>query len=550
MNIDSASEFAAKLKVLRAQYLSKLDLTLDDLNRHVLGLGPDVARPTLQSLHAKLHKLSGSGATFGLPELSRQARSLEQTAQKWLDAKQAFDPEAWQQWVSEVLGLRLLIHWQEEAPDLTLPHDLSINPKPRGTKVALVQGKPLPMQEMAQALETFGYSVSTFPDLTTAQAALLQTPPDVLLVAMSDQAADNEQLTRTLDQLFSQLGRRLPTIFLAPQDSYSFQLAAARAQVEYCLSLPLDTPALAGHIETLLQEGEPPMRILIVDDDEDLAEHYRLILIAAGMQAQRLSEPTEVMAALDQFNPDVLLLDLDMPEVSGAELARIIRYQERWKGLAITYLSAQTDVMRQVRAMKSGVDEFLVKPISDLQLVASLLSRALRSRKLAALMNQDSLTGLLKHNGIKDRLAQEFDRAKRQGKPMSAAMIDIDFFKKVNDSWGHPMGDQVIKTLANLMRQRLRRQDSLGRYGGEEFLVILPECAAADAQKLLDDLRQHFAQLEFHTGSTSFRVTMSAGVACSTLLADGPSMVAAADQALYQAKHGGRNQVCVASAPT
>ncbi len=551
MNIptNSTDTFEAKLHELRAKYQIKLDTTLDEINRQVLGLGPKVSRSQLQALHSELHKLSGSCATFGFPDLSKKARELEQTAQQWLDTKQAFEPEQWQQWVSDVLGLRLLIHCQEELPDLTRPEEIAYNHNARGDRVALIQGDVQSMQNMAQGLATFGYQMSRFPDLTAAQAELLKTPTDLLLVAMSEQASTNEQLIQSMEQMFVRLGQRLPTIFLAPRNEYSFQLVAARAKVDYCLSQAVDIPTLAGHIEALLQEGELPMRILIVDDDEELAEHFCLILQAAGMQSQRLSDPTQLLAGLDDFNPDVLLLDLDMPEVSGAELARIIRYQDRWKGLAITYLSAQTDVVRQIQAMKSGADEFLVKPISDLQLVASLLSRSQRSRKLAALMNQDSLTGLLKHNGIKDRLTQEVDRAKRQGKPVSAVMIDIDFFKKVNDGWGHPMGDQVIKTLANLMRQRLRRQDSVGRYGGEEFLAVLPECSAENAQRLIDDLRQHFAQIEFNAGQTNFHVTLSAGIASSELFTESQAMMAAADTALYHAKQSGRNQVCNAKAP-
>jgi diguanylate cyclase (GGDEF)-like protein len=127
---------------------------------------------------------------------------------------------------------------------------------------------------------------------------------------------------------------------------------------------------------------------------------------------------------------------------------------------------------------------------------------------------------------------------------MSMAMVDMDHFKRVNDTWGHPMGDQVIKTLAHLLRQRLRRQDSIGRYGGEEFAVVLPECDAANAMKLLDDVRLRFGDIRFVHNGQSFAVTLSAGVADSEQCADAQGLLAAADAALYVAKNGGRNQVC------
>ena len=222
----------------------------------------------------------------------------------------------------------------------------------------------------------------------------------------------------------------------------------------------------------------------------------------------------------------------------------MIRYDNAWQSLPIVLMSAESDLARQVKALGSGADDFLVKPISDAQLVVGIRVRAERARQMAELMNQDSLTGLLKHASIKERLVQEIDRARRSGKPVSIAMVDIDLFKRVNDNWGHPIGDQVIKTLGNLLRQRLRRQDSVGRYGGEEFLAVLPECSEADAIRLLDDIRRRFADIEFRSGENKFNVTLSAGVAVSVQARDAHEVLVDADQALYQAKNRGRNQVC------
>jgi diguanylate cyclase (GGDEF)-like protein len=155
-------------------------------------------------------------------------------------------------------------------------------------------------------------------------------------------------------------------------------------------------------------------------------------------------------------------------------------------------------------------------------------------------MSQDSLTGLLKHAMAKDRLAQEVDRANRQGKTL---VVAIDHFKKVNDDWGHLMGDHVIKTLAQLLRQRLRRQDSVGRYGGEEFVLILPDCSLDDAQRLLHDIRLRFAEVQFGGHEKGFSVTFSAGIASNEHLRQAEELLAAADAAMYEAKRGGRNQV-------
>jgi diguanylate cyclase (GGDEF)-like protein len=346
--------------------------------------------------------------------------------------------------------------------------------------------------------------------------------------------------------LFDRLGYRIPTIFLAAGTDFQTRLAVARAGGDAFLAKPVAIPALAGCIETLLRErGQAPYEVLIIDDDEVLAEHYRLVLAAAGLLAERVCQPEEVLAAMETLRPDLILMDLHMPSCSGAELARVIRYSEAWQSVPIVYLSAEGDLDQQISALGCGADDFMTKPISDVYLVAAVRARAARARKVTELMSQDSLTNLLKHATIKDRLAQEVDRAQRQNSPLAVVMLDIDHFKQVNDTWGHQMGDQVIKTLGYLLRQRLRRQDSIGRYGGEEFAAVLPDCTAVDALHLIDDIRQRFSEVGFVHQGQGFNITLSAGIATTEVCAGAAGLLAAADAALYAAKRGGRNQVRV-----
>ncbi|MDC6636318.1 diguanylate cyclase, partial [Leclercia adecarboxylata] len=163
----------------------------------------------------------------------------------------------------------------------------------------------------------------------------------------------------------------------------------------------------------------------------------------------------------------VLLLDVNMPDCSGPELAQMIRLHDEWLRVTIIYLSAETDAHRQMAALLKAGDDFITKPISDNALVAAVYSHSQRARSLSTALARDSLTGLLKHADIKEQLALEVQRATRSGKPASVVMLDLDHFKGVNDTYGHAAGDNVIRALANLLRQRLRRIDSLGRYGGE-----------------------------------------------------------------------------------
>jgi len=158
-------------------------------------------------------------------------------------------------------------------------------------------------------------------------------------------------------------------------------------------------------------------------------------------------------------------------------------------------------------------------------------------------MIRDSLTGLLNHTAIKDQLDGEVARAKRQNKPLSFAMIDIDNFKRVNDNYGHPAGDRVIKSLARLLKQRLSANDLVGRYGGEEFAVILVDTEGAAALKVLDTIRNDFSQLRLVADEKEFSASFSCGIAEVTKFPDANGLCDAADKALYKAKHAGRNRV-------
>jgi diguanylate cyclase (GGDEF)-like protein len=158
-------------------------------------------------------------------------------------------------------------------------------------------------------------------------------------------------------------------------------------------------------------------------------------------------------------------------------------------------------------------------------------------------MYHDSLTGLLNHVAIKLRLKTEQALAIRQGRPLVFTMIDIDHFKSINDKYGHPTGDRVIKSLSRLLQQRLRKSDMIGRYGGEEFAVILPDAEIGDARTFMDSLRQQFERIVHQHDGQQFSCTFSAGMAASMDGCDENELIRAADTALYQAKKAGRNRI-------
>lgn len=284
---------------------------------------------------------------------------------------------------------------------------------------------------------------------------------------------------------------------------------------------------------------------MIVDDDPELLEHYGLVLEEGGLEVWRVNNPADILGALSEFRPDIVLMDVQMGNFRGPDLARLLRFEPEWLGLPIIYLSSENDREFQVDALAKGGDDFLTKPVSDEFLLRAVTVRCYRARQLDKLASRDSLTGLLKHSVARAEINKEYARCQRQGEQSAVAMLDLDHFKQVNDRYGHRTGDLVIKGLANLLRHQLRKSDVIGRYGGEEFVLALPNCSLTDARRVLQSVCEHMAGIVFHGDGQEFRVTLSVGIVPLQNYLTSDDAIDAADQALYRQKQAGRNGVTV-----
>jgi len=553
---DALAAVQAEIAKLRETYLSRLPEEFAELEALAAGLESDEkSREALESLHQRLHKLAGSGGTFGLAKLSKQARSLEQTAKQWLAGR--LDSVGWSEFLGFSSGIANLASCLQET-EVAEPATTDYLTGPAGpaypgdaqVRIWLVEDDALLGNQLCRLLGQFGYEVTLFTRLADAETAAASGRPDVLImdVVLSEEGL---RTTECPDAWPVLRGLGCPLFFISANADFAARIAAARLGAQAFLEKPLDIPRVVDRLEMVFEgRKSTPFRVMIIDDDEILAKHYKIILMRAGMEVSILADPGRIIEEMTTFRPEMLLLDLNMPVYAGPELAAVIRQHDEWVGLPIVYLSAETDMDQQIEALSRGADDFMTKPISDAQLVASVRNRISRFRQVSDLIAKDSLTGLLKHALIKEELVIGLARAQRKGKPLCVAMLDIDHFKSVNDTHGHATGDQVIKAIAHLLRQRLRKSDCIGRYGGEEFAVILPDCDGPTALKILEDIRTRFAALRFRRDELEFACTLSAGVACSDDhdIAGGGSLLIVADEALYVAKRGGRDQVRLAPA--
>lgn len=392
-------------------------------------------------------------------------------------------------------------------------------------------------------LSPYGYRVQCFQTAGDFRAALWQQAPVAALVTLPP--ASDGPVSVLIGELACE--GLFPFLLMSERQDFDARLQAVRAGAKGFVAKPMDVPSLVDQLDALTETAPPqPFRIILVDDDPIMGQLYELALRKAGMEVVKLSDPTQAIAAIHDHDPDLLITDFNMPQCTGLELASVIRGHSDLAALPIVFLTADERTGVRRSAVNFGGDAFLTKPINLPELVETVRARARRARQLRSKMIRDSLTGALNHAMIKELLTGEMARVQRFQTTACFVMIDIDHFKQVNDSYGHPAGDQVIKALARLLQQQLRRTDHIGRYGGEEFAVIMPRTDVADAMQRVEDLRARFAAIPHRAGNATFTTTFSAGIAVSGTGYDA-TMSEAADAALYAAKRAGRNRVHLAA---
>jgi len=538
--MQKAGDFQARLQELRDRYTASLPGKMADIKEQQKVLDGKWCWGAAGMLHQMVHSLAGSGGSFGHAQLGMQARDIEIGLKKIISTQSVPESDIWSELVTKLNDLQNLVHASVSEDDaLSIQLNNQFNEAQKS--IYLLQDDCAMVKELKLQLDRFGYEVSAFSSPEALEEAILKKKP---LALIADIILHNDKLAgiKAVRNIRALYGDAFPILFLSPRSDFEVRLEVVRAGGDAYFVKPVDIASFVDHLDRLTQlRSSEPYRILIIDDDKHLAAHYALILNQAGMSATAINEPKKLFDAMANCRPELILMDLYMPACSGLELAKIIRQQEACLGIPIVFLSSERDEEKQFAAMRMGGDSFLTKPIDSKCLAETIYLHARRARVLNSMMAQDGLTRLLNHTKIKERLEIEVSRADRDGTEMAYAMIDIDKFKAVNDTYGHLMGDYVIKGLARLLKNRLRKSDVVGRYGGEEFAVILPDCSLDAAVKIIDQIRVAFEKLSFTHDDEVFFVTFSAGVAVFPDSVDAQQLAQNADDALYQAKASGRN---------
>lgn len=305
-------------------------------------------------------------------------------------------------------------------------------------------------------------------------------------------------------------------------------------------------------------------KILLVEDDRLQGKVAVEFLEKSGYEVIWVQDGKSAIKAAKTQPVDIIILDLVLPDITGIEVSRWLKFNEDTKGIPIIMLTAKSEMTDKVAGLEAGADDYLPKPFNEIELnariYASLRTKSLRDElkkknhqlenllgQVENLANTDMLTGLWNRRRLEAVLMNEFRRTKRYQTPLSCMMIDIDHFKRINDIYGHATGDIVLKETADIILSMSRTVDTVARWGGEEFIALLPQTGKNDAVMPADRIRKAIEEKKF-TGIPNETITISIGIASAPDFAidNEDKLVSQADVALYRAKENGRNRVEVA----
>ncbi len=461
-----------QLKILRSTYAEQVPGKVEHIKEKWRTLhDDDVGKETLKSLHRFTHSLAGSCGTFGFSSLRESAYGLEIL---FNDIVKNDLPPSYEQRVQIDKLLHDLTLAAETPPPGELPNETEdIQPAspeiaPEAGKLVFLAGSDSALaQELTLQLGYFGYNVQSIEYLAGLEEAVKSAVPAAII--MDTKLVEGQfNGAGTIAKIQHGRAAALPVLFISGKTDVDTRLRAVHAGGQAYFTKPVDINELVDKLDALISDQiHEGYRVLIIEDEPNLAKHYALTLEQAGMTTAVAVWAREVSQALVDFKPDLVLMDLYLPDYNGIDMAGMIRQQETHVSIPIIFLSGETDLDKQLQAMHIGADGFFTKPIDPRYLISMVTACMQRARALRALMVNDSLTGLINHACVKERLDIEIARAKRNGEPLTCTMVDIDHFKSVNDTYGHLNGDRILKALARLFRQRLRRTDIVGRYGGK-----------------------------------------------------------------------------------
>ena len=533
---------------------------------------------TLQhNAQQQAHKLAGSLGMFGLPEGSRLARDIETC---WLELV-ALNPKNRSSLLSPIESMLARLYRLLEEPQLVqssptretgstpssivLPEPFLDRPTedthPHSAELAkdgfAPQTPPRLLAidsdgELTRELQISGthwnIQVEVARTLDEARVAIARSTPNIIVLELTFPHSDDNGLA-FLEELSTQLPK-VPVLVCTVRDGFSDRVSVARLGGQAFLPKPIPPDRILATVrDTLERYSAFRPRILAVDDDPLILKVLDRFLTPWGIELHALEDTRQFWQILEATVPDLLILDVQMPHISGIELCQVVRNDSIWNQLPILFLSGDRDDGTIHRLYQAGADDYVPKPVTEPELMTRIFNRLERLQLLQTLAETDPLTGVANRSQSTKELYRYLRLANTYNQPLCLAIVDLDHFRRVNETVGHETGDRVLKRIGTILQQQFRSDDLVARWGGEEFAIGMYGMNQHDAMRRLSQVLEAVrSEIFMVKGHSPLRVTVSAGVAEYPHHGqDLTSLYRAADRALDRAKASGRDRICTAT---
>ncbi|QIR36160.1 response regulator [Tolypothrix sp. PCC 7910] len=517
------------------------------------------------SARMEAHKLAGSMGMFGSDEGSRLAREIESL---W-EIQTPLEPQVIEQLSQFVAALRqelqlLNSEYKEESqpenpvqgngvfghgeeitnapsPMPEAAGRLSLSTHKKIEFPAAFNQRPLLLvvnrdRKLAEALaeetDIWGIQVrfaqTARSPISSARELIAEYSPDVVLLDLG--STDTTETNLALLAELNASNSSIPVIVLTDKDSLLDRVKVARLGGSGILQKPVSPTQIFETVNQILQRTRPTAaKVMVVDDDPHILAALQTLLVPWGMKVYTLENPLRFLEAIAAAQPDLLILDVEIPEISGIELCQVVRNDPQWSGLPILFLTAHNDTKTRQQVFAAGADDYISKPIVEPELITRILNRLERSRWLRNLAELDGLTQVANRRKSTQDLNWYLQLSDRHQQPLCFAIVELDSLKEINHQHGHAVGDRVLSQLGELLRQTFHTQDVVGRWGGTEFVVGMAGMTKTDGEQRLLELLKRLRQIEF-TGANSQKFHVSFRTAVVEYPQDGANL-----QGLYQA---------------
>ena len=540
-----------KFERIREIYVESFPEKIQELRSCWANLNSSEAyKKPLEKLRVEVHKIAGSSGSHNFDDIHALSKKTENKIVEVIEEKLDWtaSKELVGNQVQELVNLledQLLNYSFSDGDEDNIPRLDSLQLSHRELVIFLVSHRPVELSLLSNLLESRGFTVLSFSEVDRAQVMAKSVAPSIVVLDLGDsEQIDLETVSK--DAFQSGDNEHPAYIVISRRDDVAIRKMAVRFGAEAFFATPINAHNFSSTLDVVLEaRGNNGCRILLVDQQESHISYIEKALQCENIKCRTINTIENITDQLVNFKPDLVLIAYEENQDYWADGARMIRLHESHFNMPIIFLLENESAEARLAALQVGADDCIFGHELQSEQIQILKQRIMRFRRANHLIIMDSLTGALNRDAFLDRANEELSLAIRRSESICLAMIDIDHFKQINDAYGHVAGDYVLRHISDYLNNRLRRSDVVGRYAGDEFLVLLPDTDLDSAYLVLDMIRKNLKSQSINVNSLDVQVSISLG-----LVAVRPSeainietLIVEADRKLYEAKVAGRNML-------